>query len=113
MSARTAGGAGRHQVAVLDGQQPLAERGERAGAFAVRPLGGDIADQQAESAGDKRGEDLLIEFGQVKQRGQREEEGRSPGGARQDRVADLLGRACGHRAWCASRGGNAPPTHLR
>ena len=87
---------GRHQVAILDCKQPLAERGECAGAFAVRPFGGDVADQQAKHAGDERGDDLLIEFGQVEKRGQREQKRRESSGTRQDRVADLLGRACGH-----------------
>ena len=51
------------------------KRGERAGAFAVGPFGGDVADQQAEGAGDERCEDLLVELRQVEERGQREEEG--------------------------------------
>ena len=47
---------GRDEVAVLDRQQPIAERGQGAGAFAVGPFGGDVADQQAEGAGDQRRE---------------------------------------------------------
>ena len=99
----------RNEIAILDRQQPFAQRGQRAGTFAVGAFGGDIADQQAERAGDDRREDLLVELGEVEERGQRKEEGSNAGRARQDRVADLLGRACSHRAWCASRGGKSPP----
>ena len=81
----------------LDREQALAERRQGPGAFAVGPFGSDIADQQGKGSGGQRGEDLLVERGQVKQRAQREEKGRSAGGTRQDRVADLLGRACFHR----------------
>ena len=74
------------------------ERRKRARALAVRALGGDVADQQAEGAGDQRRDDLLVELREIEQRGQRKEEGRKASGTRQDRVADLLGRACFHLA---------------
>ena len=102
----------RNQVAVLDRQQPIAQRGERPGAFAVGPLRGDVADQQAERAGGQRGQDLLVELGEVEQRAQREDEGGEASGTRQDRVADLLGRACFHLALRPARR-RCPPTHTR
>ena len=52
---------GRNQVAILDGKQPVAQRCERAGAFAVGTLRRDVADQQAEGAGDDRRDDLIVE----------------------------------------------------
>ena len=62
------------------------------------PFRRDVADQQAERAGGKRRDDLLVELREVEQRGEREDEGGEAGGTRQDRVADLLGRACFHRS---------------
>ena len=112
-SAGPLAGAGETRSPSSTASKPVAKRGQRAGAFAVGPLGGDVADQQAEGAGGERGEDLLVEFGEVEERGQREQERRKAGGARQDRVADLLGRACFHSAWCASRDGMIPPTRPR
>src|SRR5439155_10459839 len=66
-----------------------------------RPLRRDVADEQAEGAGADRGDDLLVELGQIEERTQRKKEGRETGATRQDRVADLLGRACFHFLWCA------------
>ena len=58
----------RDQIAVLDREQAVAKRGQGARALAVGALGGDVADQQAEDAGDERGDDLLVELGDVEQR---------------------------------------------
>lgn len=53
------------KVALLNGEQPVAESGQGTGALTVRPFGGDIADQQAEGAGDDRRNDLFVEAGDV------------------------------------------------
>ena len=106
MVRRNAGGAGETRSPSSTASSRSLQRGERAGAFAVGPFRSDVADQQAEGAGDQRRQDLLVELGDVEQRGQRKEKGREAGGARQDRVADLLGRACFHLV-CASRDGDA------
>jgi len=90
--------------AILDGHQSVAQRRQRAGALAVRPLRRDITDQQTKEAGDKRGEDFLVELGQIEQRCQREEKGCQASGARQHCVADFLGSCCGHWVRCASGG---------
>ena len=92
----TIAGAGLVRSPLLDREQPVAKRGQGAGAFAVRPFGGDVADQQAEGAGDDRGQDLLVEFGDVEECRQRKDERRKAGRARKDGVADLLRRAVFH-----------------
>ena len=51
---------GTGQVALFDRQQAIAERGQRSRAFTVGSLGSDVADQQAEGAGDNRGKHLLV-----------------------------------------------------
>ncbi len=94
----------RHEVAVLHRHQPVAEGRKRPRAFAVRPLRRDVADQQAEDARGERRDDLLVELGDVEQRGQREDERRQAGSTRQDRVADFLRRLCLHRVSAAPEG---------
>src|SRR4029079_14425959 len=96
----------RDKIPVLHREQALAERSKRTCALAVGPFGSNVADEQAEDAGHERREDLLIELRQIEERGQRKEERGETGGARQDRVADLLCRACLHSV-CASREGDA------
>ena len=99
------------QIAILDGEQPLAKRGERPGAFAVRPFRGDVADQQAKSAGDDRRDDLLVQFGDVEECDEREDERGQASRARKNGVADFLGRACFHHA-CAPRGGMSADSQI-
>ena len=77
----------RNQVAVLDGKQPVAKRGQRAGALAVGALRRDVADQQAEHAGNERRDDLLIELGE-EQRGEKKTNDATP--AAPDRIALLI-----------------------
>ena len=101
---------GRDEIAVLDREQAIAERIERPRAFAVGPFGGDVADQQAEGAGDQRGEDLLVELGQIEQRGQRKDERRKARRARQDRVAESSGQCLiSSVLQCALRDALTPP----
>ena len=80
------------------------------GALAVRSFSGDVADQQAKSAGSQRCQYLLVELPQIEERSQGEEEGGEAGGARQDRVADLLGRLLSSRSLRPARGRSRPCT---
>ena len=110
---RTAARSRRDEVAVLDRHQPVAKRGQRAGAFAVGPLRGDVADQKAEDAGHQRRDDLLVELGDEQEGDQRKQEGGKARCARQDRVADLLRRASFHIRVRASRAAAMPPDAIR
>ena len=114
MVRRTEPGAGemRSPSSTASSRSPSARQGT--GAFAVRPFGRDVADQQAEgSRRPSAARIFCVELGQVEQARKREEEGGSAGGTRQDRVADLLGRACFHRLCCALARRQCPPTCLR
>jgi hypothetical protein len=64
----------RDQVAVFDCKQAVGERGQRAGAFAVRAFRRYVADEQAETAGGKRGDDLGVELRDVQERTERKDE---------------------------------------
>ena len=108
MLRRTMAGARRDQIAVLDRQQAVAKRGQCAGVFAVGPFGRDVADQQAESAGDDRRDDLLVELRDVEKSAQRKDERGDARRARQQGVADLLGCACFHRLLRFPRDGKLP-----
>ena len=100
-------GSGADKVAVLHREQAITERRERSGVFAVGAFRGDVADQQAEGAGDDRGDDLLVEFGDIKEGDNREEERRGSGHARQERVADFLRGAFFHDKIAARTPGRA------
>ena len=91
----------------LDRKQAVAQGRERPGAFAVGPFRSNVADQQAEGAGDQRCQDLLVKLRDVEEGNEREEEGRKASGTRQDRVADLLSRACFHASQAPLGGGYA------
>ncbi|MEO6359957.1 MAG: hypothetical protein ABIO43_05200 [Sphingomicrobium sp.] len=86
----------RHQITLLDCEQPVSERRQRPSAFAVGPLGRDIADQEAEDAGSARRENLLIEFRYEQEREQLKYERRDARHAGQDHVADFLSPAGCH-----------------
>ena len=105
----TAGGAGETRSPSSTASSRSRKRGQRAGAFAVGPLRGDVADQKAEGAGDQRGDDLLVELGDEQEGDQRKQEGGKARCARQDRVADLLRRASFHIRVRASRAAAVPP----
>ena len=81
------------EVALLDGQQPVAKRGQGAGAFTIRPFGSDVADKKAECAGHDRSNHLLIEAGDVEEGHQGKEERGDASRARKQGVANLLSRS--------------------
>ncbi len=87
----------RDKVAVLNCEKPVSERGQRASAFAVGPFRGDVADEQAEGAGDDRCDDLIVQIRDVEEGAQREDERGNPRRAREQGVAEFLGSACFHR----------------
>ena len=78
------------EIAFFDRQQAIAKRRQCARAFAVGPFGSDIADHQAEGAGDHRRGDLLRQLGDGDEGVEREDERRDAGQPRQEHVADLV-----------------------
>jgi hypothetical protein len=81
------------EIALLYCQQPIAKRGKGASTFAVRAFRRDVADQQAECTGNDRGDDLLVEAGNVDKCGEGKQERGNASRARKQGVANLLSRS--------------------
>jgi hypothetical protein len=93
------------EVALLDREQAIAKRRQRACAFAVGTFGRNVANQQAEGPGRNRRDDFLIEFGDGEEGGERKDERGKAGNARQQGIADFLRRSfpCPGNRWSPRR----------
>ena len=109
---------GTGKITVLDREQAVAKRGQRPRALRIGPFGRDVADEQAESARHQAGDDLFVEFGEIEERGEAEDERGEARRSREQRIGEFLRLGLVHHrhilppVWYASETNTLQPSRI-